>query len=248
MSRTVQTLFWSLVATTTCLFPQQVEAQARFGVIIGNGGGVRIGVGNGYYGPGYGAGYGPGYGQGYGYRGYGAGPVGVGIAPVAPLSPRPLYVPPQQPLYTPQPQTLAQQQAPTSPTPIADGGEIIIFNPASTGQDVRYLLNGQLYTMPAGTKQSLTNDRTWTIQYEGTPGQVTSYSLVAAKYKFKPTDTGVGLFQTQDTPESTLTQGAPGLPPAPQPDTTPVPNPPEAPIPDLDATVIPSRPSLKTTP
>lgn len=232
MSRILPAMFLGFVVTAASLLPQQAEAQARFGVIIGNGGGVRIGVGNGYYGPGYGAGYGP----GYGYRNYINGPVGVGIAP------RPLYVPPQQPLYTPY-TSIPQQQTLASPTPLADGGEIVIFSPPSNGQDIRYLLNGQLYTMPAGTKQSLTNDRTWTIQFESTPGQVTTYSLVAAKYKFKPTENGIGLFQTQDAPESTLPQG---LPPA--PDLTPTPNPPEAPIPDLDATVIPSRPALKATP
>ena len=93
-------------------------------------------------------------------------------------------------------------------------------------------------------KRSVTeikNDRTWTIQFESGPGQLTKYTLNSGQYKFKPSGAGVGLFQTQDTPEvaSSLRSAA----------SAPVPNPPEAPTPapDLEATVIPSRPPLKTT-
>lgn len=230
MSRVLQSLVWGLVIVTS-LSPGQAEAQ-RFGVVIGNGGGVRVGIGNGpMYGP---------YGPGPGYRGYGYGPVGVAIAnrPAVAASPSPLVAPQQSP-------TLA------SPTPLTiDGGEIVVYNPSSTGQDIRYLLNGQLFTMPAGTKQSIVNDRTWTIQYESSPGTVVTYTLVTARYKFKPTETGVGLFQTQDTPEAA--QAASGLPAAPTPDLPessilrgPIPQPP---TPGIDGTVIPSRPALKTTP
>jgi hypothetical protein len=119
---------------------------------------------------------------------------------------------------------------------MADGGEILLFNPTSSQIEVRYMLNGQLYTLPPGTKQSLTNDRTWTVQFEATPDQVTTYTLKSARYKFKATESGLGLFQTQDSPEVAQPRG---LPPA------PVPSPPE---PDSEATVIPSRPALKTAP
>src|SRR4051812_12960228 len=103
MSRMFQSLLCGVVISTVGLPTESALAQARFGVAIGNGGGVRIGVGNGYYGPGYG--------PGYGYRGYGYGPVGVNIAP------RPLYAPQPQPTYAPQ----AQPQTLMSPTLTADG-------------------------------------------------------------------------------------------------------------------------------
>lgn len=236
MSRILQGTMWVLAALAVCCSSNEAQAQrVRVGIGFG-GGGVRIGVGNGpvygpgyygrgYYGPGYsgynGPGnYGPGYGPGfdYGYR-----------APVV-IAPSPVYVP--QPVYV-QPQ---QTYLPPAPTSIPDGGEILLFSPTTNGGDVNYTLNGQPFTMPPGTKQRFVNDRQWTVQFESAPGQVTTYTLEAAHYKFKATTTGLGLFQTQDSPEV----AQPGLPPA------PIPEPPEAPAPE--ATVIPSRPALKTTP
>jgi hypothetical protein len=229
-------MVWGLVALTACCSSDEARAQSRvrFGVTFGSGG-VRIGVGNGpIYGPGY---YGPGYyGPGYG-RGYGPG-LGYGVPPVV-IAPRPVYVP--QPVYIQsQPQYVpgVTTYVPATPAPVADGGEILLFSPATNTGDVNYTLNGQLFTMPPGTKQRFVNDRKWTIQFESAPGQVTAYTLESARYKFKPSETGLGLFQTQDTPEV----AQPGLPPA------PIPNPPEAQAPEGEATVIPSRPPLKTTP
>ena len=226
MSRILQGTVSGLVALAVCCLSNEAQAQrVRVGIGFG-GGGVRIGVGNGpvygpgYYGPGY---YGPGYGYGPGV-GYGYGQPSVVIAP------RPVYVP--QTVYV-QPQ---QTYLPPAPTSIPDGGEILLFSPATNSGDVNYTLNGQPFRMPSGTKQRFVNDRQWTVQFESAPGQVTTYTLESAHYKFKATTTGLGLFQTQDSPEV----AQPGLPPA------PIPEPPEAPAPE--ATVIPSRPALKTTP
>ncbi len=232
MSRILQTTVWGLVALAMCGSSNEAQAQrVRVGIGFG-GGGVRIGVGNGpFYGPGYyGSGYGPGYGYGNGY-GYGYGGPGVMIAPRPVYVPQPVYVQPQQ-TYIPGNTGFV----PAAPTSIPDGGEILLFSPATNNGEVNYTLNGQAFRMPPGTKQRFVNDRKWTIQFESAPGQVTTYTLESARYKFKSTTTGLGLFQTQDMPEV----AQPGLPPA------PIPNPPEAPAPE--ATVIPSRPALKTTP
>lgn len=218
MSRMRYGMILGLFAIVTGWSSPEVHAQARarFGISIG-GGGVRVGLGNGSmygYGPGF---YGPGTGYGYGYRP----PVVIAPAPV--VVPQPVYVPQAQPQYL------------ASPTPIADGGEIVIFSPSANVANVNYALNGQVFTMIPGTKQQFVNDRAWTIQFETVPGQVATYSLKTGRYKFKSTPAGLALVQTQDTPEAI----EPGLPPA------PVPNPPE---PDIEATVIPSRPALKTAP
>ncbi len=203
----------ALVTVVSCVAGTEAQAdpRVRFGVTFGSGG-VRVGVGNGpiygpgYYGPGYGPGYyGPGY--GYGYR-----PAPVYVPQPVYVQPQPVYVQPR-PVYT-QPQ---YSTIPAGPTPLADGGEILLFSPSTNTGNIRYTLNGQPYTMPPGTKQRFTNDRTWTIQFESAPGQTSTYTLSADRYKFTSTESAVGLFQTQDLPEVTQ----PGLPPA------PIPNPPE---------------------
>ncbi|MEK6260804.1 MAG: hypothetical protein AABP62_19565 [Planctomycetota bacterium] len=217
------------------LSPEEASAQnVRYGISFGNGG-VRVGIGNGpIYGPGYGRyGYGPGLGYGSGFGpGYGYGPPPVVVRPYPVYQPQPVYV---QPQYIQQPVVVRESYVPTSPSPLADGGEILLFSPASTPGDVRYTLNGHPYTMAPGTKQKFANDRPWTIEFESSPGRVSQYTLTSSRYKFKPSDAGLGLFQTQDLPES-----APrGLPAA------PIPNPPE---PSAEDSVVPPRPTLKTTP
>ena len=194
------------------LSPDEAAAQRIRGGLSFGGGGIRIGIGNGrFYGPGYGGyGYGPGFGYGSGY-GYGPPPVIVRPYPV--YQPQPVYA---QPQYIPQPAVVRESYVPTTPSPLADGGEILLFSPASNPGDVRYTLNGHPYTMAPGTKQKFTNDRTWTIEFESSPGRVSQYTLTSSRYKFKPSDAGLGLFQTQDLPES-----AQGLPAA------PIPSPPE---------------------
>lgn len=234
MSRLLQGTIFGLVALVTGMISDSAQAQMRWGVSIGNGGGVRVGVGNGVYGPGY---YGPGYygpGYGPGYR-YGYGPTPIVVAPQPVIVPQPAYVQPQPNYVQPLPQTYpsAPNGSVIPPSPTADGGEILLFSPTTNTGDIRYNLNGRTYTMQPGTKQKFTNDRTWTIQFESAPGQVATYTLNSAKYKFKTGETGIALYETQDAPQA----GPSGLPPA------PVPEPPE-----VGTTVIPSRPALKTTP
>lgn len=230
MSRICHGMILGLVAIGVSFSALEAHAQtrARFGINIGNGG-VRVGLGNGSmygYGPGF---YGPGTGYGYGYR------PPVVVAPQPVIVPQPVYVP-QQAYGLSQSQYPTPQAGPSAPTPIADGGEIVIFSPAGNVGNVNYALNGQVFTMIPGTKQQFVHDRSWTIQYEASPGQIATYSLKTGRYKFKSTPAGLALVQTQDTPEATAD---PGLPPA------PIPNPPE---PDAEATIIPSRPALKTAP
>ena len=212
--------------------PEEASAQrVRYGISFGNGG-VRVGIGNGgLYGPGYGygprLGYGVGYGPGYGYA-----------APPVLVQPYPVYQPQpvlSQPQYIPQPTGVSEPYSLTTPTPLADGGEILLFSPATNPGDLHYTLNGIPYTMAPGTKQKFKNDRTWTIEFESSPGSVSQYTLTSSRYKFKPSDEGLGLFQTQDLPES-APQGLPAAP---------IPNPPE---PSAGDSVVPPRPTLKTTP
>ena len=240
-----------LVSLAVWLSPDEAFAQrVRYGVSFGSGGGVRIGIGNGpFYGPGYGGyGYGPGLGYGLGYGsgygsgygpGYGYGPAPVIVRPYPVYQPQPVYVQPQvQSQSIQRPAFVGESHVPVSPTPLADGGEILLFSPATNSDDVRYTLNGNPYTMAPGTKQKFTNDRTWTIEFESSPGRVSQYTLTSSRYKFKPSDAGLGLFQTQDLPES----ASPGLPAA------PIPNPPEPSAANTEGSVVPPRPTLKTTP
>lgn len=223
----------SLASVALWFSPDEVAAQrVRYGISFGNGG-VRIGVGNGpIYGPGYGGyGYGPRFGYGPRY-GYGYGPPPVVVRPYPIYQPQPVYV---QPQYIQQPAVVGESYGSGGPSPIADGGEILLFSPASNPGDVRYTLNGNPYTMPPGTKQKFRNDRTWTIEFESSPGRVMQYTLTSSRYKFKPSDAGLGLYQTQDLPETTL-QGVPAAP---------IPDPP---VPSTEGSVVPTRPTLKTAP
>ena len=226
----------SLASLAVWLSPDEASAQRIRGGISFGSGGVRVGIGNGFYGPRYGGyGYGRGYGYGSGYRYGGYGP-GFGYG-----RPYPVYQPQRvyaQPQYIQQPAVARESYVPTTPSPLADGGEILLFSPASNSGDVRYTLNGNPYTMAPGTKQKFTNDRTWMIEFESSPGRVSQYTLTSSRYKFKPSDAGLGLFQTQDLPES-----APQTLPA-----APIPNPPEPSAANSGGSVVPPRPTLKTTP
>jgi hypothetical protein len=238
-------LLWGVITVIGGLVPSDVQADPRIrgGISFGSGG-VRIGIGSGpMYGPGFGGyGYGPGfggYGPGYGYR-----PAPVFVQPYPVYQPQPVFVQPQpvyvqpQPQYLPQPTYAHESSIPTAPTPLADGGEIMLFSPATNLGDIRYTLNGHPYTMAPGTKQKFKNDRTWTIEFESSPGRFSQYTLSSTRYKFKPSDAGLGLFQTQDVPESV---------PAPIP-AAPIPEAPTPAEPTAEETVIPQRPALKATP
>ena len=92
-------------------------------------------------------------------------------------------------------------------TPTPDGGEIVLFVPADAASGVNYTLNGQPFSMQPGQLQKLVNDRVWTIEFAPTAGQIAlRYTLVSARFKFKPSGTGIGLFQTQDLPSSKISR------------------------------------------
>lgn len=226
-------LFASLATCALYLAPQEAFAQrVRYGVTFG-GGGVRVGVGNGFvYGPGYGVYYGPGYGYGYvPMYGYGYASPAVVVRPYPVYQPQTIVVQPQYPI----PSTVVREPV-IPPAPMADGGEILLFSPSSNSSDIRYTLNGNPYTMPPGTKQRFVNDRQWIIAFESSSGRVTQYTLSSTRYKFKVSSAGVELVQTQDLPDSEQ----PGLP------IPPLPAPPKPGL--SDDLVIPPRPGLKTTP
>jgi len=240
-----------LVAVSSLSVREACAQRVRVGVSVGNGA-VRVGIGNGplyrprFSGRGYGPGgwYGPGWGgprygyggylPGYGYgAGYGYGP-GIGYGVVVTPAPSALE---QQPVYGAPRVLPGVGSAASVVTPQGDGGEILIFSPASNTRSVRYWLNGRAYTMPPGTRQSLVNDRVWTIQFDAAPDQRVTYTLDSVRYKFRQDGAAVGLYQTQDWPTAAPSQ----LPPAPVPE----PPLPEPPLPGLDSSAAgnPLRPA-----
>ncbi len=105
-----------------------------------------------------------------------------------------------------------------------DHGEIVIFSPPTNTVDVQYSLNGVSYTMKPGSMQKFTNDRIWIVNFNVGNGQNTKYTLASGRYKFKQSDAGIGLFMTQQSPETPA--------PVPQPDASATPaNEPTAPVP-----------------
>jgi hypothetical protein len=191
----------------------------------GHGGGGHMGGGHhgggGYHhgGGGYGGGYGGYYGGysgiglyglggygGYGYRsGYGYG------------YNQPYYY--NQQYYNQSVQYYATPVTTTNAIPAPDGGEIVLFVPGDAANGIQYTLNGQAFSMKPGDSQRLVNDRVWTIEFPTTPGGQLGlrYTLISAKYKFKPSGSGMGLFQTQDSPTPVTAAPVPA----------PVPNPPK---------------------
>jgi hypothetical protein len=97
------------------------------------------------------------------------------------------------------------------------GGPIKIYNPADSGGDVQYSLNGTTYTIKPGSTQTLQYDRVWTVEFGsgGAAGNV-RYSLEPGTYKFKVTDGGWNLFKSRD--QATVSS----IPPAPIPNLDPV--------------------------
>ena len=128
----------------------------------------------------------------------------------------------QQPVYQ---QQYVQNVVPTNVVPypiqsnvgmIANGGTIKILNPAESGGEIRYTLNGTAYSIKPGYAQTIQNDRNWTVDFGsgGTGGNV-RYSLQAGTYKFKVTDAGWNLFKSQEQ-QARVAELAPA--PAPEPE------------------------------
>lgn len=177
-----------------------------------------------------------GYGNYYGYNGYR--PTGaylyasptIGVIATQPQG----YV--QPPVYA-QPQTYAQplavapQQAyvpsnqignglppqNTLPGGMTSGGKIVIFNPADSGGDVRYSLNGAEYAIQPGYSQTLNNDRSWVVSFgSGGPKGDVRYTLSPGNFKFKATETGWDLMRTADQPTVAQLPLVPAPAPSPQ--------------------------------
>lgn len=201
----------SWVALLGCLMAG-LMGQAAFAQ-GGGGGGHHYGGGGYYGGGGHYGGVGLGYGLGYGLGGYGYN------SPVW-YNRQGYYSPPVQgyPVYS-NPQYAVPQYtvSPVSPVPAPDGGEIVLFVAADAPAGIQYTLNGQPYSLKPGESQRLVNDRLWTIEFPPTAnGQIAlRYSLISARYKFKASGTGMGLFQTQDDVPTAV--AVPVQPPVPNP-------------------------------
>ncbi|MBS0206659.1 MAG: hypothetical protein JSS49_27600 [Planctomycetes bacterium] len=100
-------------------------------------------------------------------------------------------------------------------TPNSNGGAIKIFNPADSGGEVKYTLNGTAYSIQPGYSQVIQFDRVWTVEFGsgGSAGNI-RYSLQPGLYKFKVTDTGWNLFQSQDLSTAIPVAPIPMPPPA----------------------------------
>ncbi len=197
-----------------------------------SGGGTYHHTGGGYYGGGiggiglfYGGGFGyPGYGYGGyygGYPSYGNGTYGY-AQPVysTPVYSQPVY---SNTVYSGSSSIVTTPSVVTStPQVTYDNGEIVLFSPPTNTQDAQYTLNGNVYSMKPGTVQKFTNDRTWTIDVNLGNGQTTKYTLSTGRYKFKQSDTGMGLFSTQDQPGAPVAAGTAPTTPAPAPAPMPV--------------------------
>jgi hypothetical protein len=198
-------------------------ASAQFwgvNVPIGKSVGLTVGSGNiapyggyGYGGYGYG-GYGPGYGYGRG-PGYYAPPVVITAQPAQrhyhhyhTQTAAPAYSSAGVDVSSVLVQSPAASQAVSSvPQNIPKaksypGGQIIISNPADSGQPLSYLLNGHEYTIQPGHEQKFAEDRDWVIAF-GSGGKLgdVKYSLHEGSYQFRSGSDGWEL-QKQQPPQN----------------------------------------------
>lgn len=152
---------------------------------------------------------------------YGTAPVysNSGYYPQAQVAPNYNAVAPQQPLVIDRP---PQNIVPGMAAPaFGPNGKITILNPAGSGGDVRYSLNGTDYTIREGSTQTFDNDRTWVVSFGsgGSKGDI-RYTLSPGLFKFKVTPAGWDLVRPAEQPDSIST-----IPPSPVPAPAPVPQP-----------------------
>lgn len=78
-----------------------------------------------------------------------------------------------------------RNSVPGANRPSAARGKIILNNPADSGGDIHYLLNGKEFSMPPGYSQTLESDRVWTIEFDrgGERGDV-RYTLRPGTFGF----------------------------------------------------------------
>lgn len=80
-------------------------------------------------------------------------------------------------------------QPPLLPQPVFDGLPIKIFNPADSGTELHYVLNGEEYAMKPGESQMLSNDRNWVLAFDrGGDFGTAEYKLSGGQYWFELTD------------------------------------------------------------
>lgn len=101
---------------------------------------------------------------------------------------------------------------------VGASGKVLITNPADSGGDVNYVLNGNNFSIQPGQTQSLDNDRVWTIDFAsgGQRGGV-RYTLSPGQFKFVVKESGWELVrvanQSMNSGQAAQTQ----IPPAPLP-------------------------------
>lgn len=225
----IRSLIACTVAAVCLLGPSDTQAQWRGG--RGGGNNFSFGFGNGGFGASYGrGGYGGGYG-GWGGRGFGGwGNRGWGgngwygsnynsgyygsnyyypsYGYSYPTYTSPTYVTPS---YSYPSTTIVDNSA---PSPVFDGGTIVILAPASNERSVEYTLNDNNYSMRPGQSQTFRHDRHWVVQFDsGTGRGPMQYTLKAGTYKFKQTADGWQLFSSSTpSPTPEPVSGGPGAP------------------------------------
>jgi len=104
------------------------------------------------------------------------------------------------------------------------GLPITIVNPATNSMTLSYVLNGVTYSIPPGSSQDLTLDRSWVISFSrgGNFGEA-RYGLEPGVYTFSNTDHGWELFHAALAQPSVAPTLSNELPANPMPAATPMP-------------------------
>lgn len=72
---------------------------------------------------------------------------------------------------------------------VGDGQPIKILNPADSGTELHFQLNGTEYALKPGESQMLTNDRRWVLAFDrGGDFGTTEYKLSGGQYWFEMTE------------------------------------------------------------
>ncbi len=97
-------------------------------------------------------------------------------------------------------------------------GKVLITNPADSGGDVNYVLNGNKYSIQPGQTQSLDNDRVWTIDFaSGGPRGGVRYTLSPGQFKFVVKESGWELVRAANQQVNPGQASQAQIPPAPLP-------------------------------
>ncbi|HEY4260193.1 MAG TPA: hypothetical protein VGM98_08535 [Schlesneria sp.] len=98
--------------------------------------------------------------------------------------------------------------------PVNYAGTITILNPAESGGEVAYSLNGSTYSIKPGYSQVIANDRSWLITFgSGGPRGDVRYTLTNGTFKFKPMTDGWELVRASE--QAMVAQNPPAPAPAP---------------------------------